>query len=112
MAQGTLKRAGMAILLVITLLLPYGTCQPAPRASHHDCCGQHSAPMASLKADCCIVHSELPAVVVEKAAVDPVGNISPCPMPPGPTPAITVNPGVHFALVDTSPPPGKFILRV
>jgi len=112
MVQGMFHRAGVAILLIATLLLPYGTCQPTARAAGHDCCGHHSAPVASLKANCCIVHSEIPAIVVEQAAVNPVALSPVTSIPLASAPAIAIEPEVPVALPDHSPPLGKSILRI
>ncbi len=72
MVQSTFQRTGVAILLIVTLLLPFETCRPADRPANHDCCGQHSEPVAGVKANCCIVHSELPAIVAERATISHV----------------------------------------
>lgn len=112
MMPGMLRRAGVAIVLMATLLLPYGTCQPAARARRHDCCGGQSAPNASVKTNCCIVRSEIPAVVVENAAVSLSVVLSSSPIPFGSAPTITMKPGAAVAVADTSPPPGKSVLRI
>lgn len=111
MAKGVFHRAGVAIVLIATLLLPFGTCQPGARRASHDCCS-HAAPVASLKADCCIVRSEMPAVVAERAAVDPVALYSAAPVLLASGPVIAIPSGFSVTLAEDSPPPGKFILRI
>src|SRR5215831_16303688 len=71
MAPGVLHRAGIAIVLIATLLLPYGRCQSPGRVTAHDCCAHHSAPVAAIKANCCTVRSQLPAMVPDRAAANP-----------------------------------------
>jgi hypothetical protein len=111
MAQG-FHRVAVAIVLMATLLLPYGRCQSPSRAAAHDCCKYQSAPAASVGANCCTVRSELPAIVVERAVVDPhaVTIQSPA-VPANDSAAICLTP-VAPALSQHSPPPGKSILRI
>src|SRR5438045_9683960 len=66
MVHGILHRAGVAVVLIATLLVPYGRCQSPSRAAAHECCKNNSVPAASVKASCCTVRSELPAIVVER----------------------------------------------
>jgi len=107
-----LHRAGVAIVLIATLLLPYGKCQPPSRITAHDCCAHHSAPVASVKANCCTVRSELPAIVVERA----IGKAAPATM--ATSLAVAAQPAIRFeatvpaVLSHHSPPPGKSILRI
>lgn len=112
MAQGMFHRAGVAILLIATLVFPFGMCQPPAGAANHDCCSHHSAPVASLKANCCIVRGEVPAVAVEQAAVNPVALSSVSSILVTAGPAIAIKPGVPVALPDHSPPGSKSILRI
>lgn len=112
MLQGVFHRAGVAILLIVTLLLPFATCQPPARAANHDCCAHHSAPAASLKASCCLVHSDLPAIVVERTAVNALDFAQPAPNVLSLTPAMPVDTREATIIALYSPPPGKSILRI
>jgi hypothetical protein len=106
-----LTRAAVAIVVIATLLLPYGACRPAARASRHECCGHPSVPSASVKANCCIVRGEVPAVVVESATVN-LSAITLARIPFPSAPAIIFTPAFAVAVADTSPPSGKSVLRI
>jgi hypothetical protein len=112
MAPGVLHRAGVAIVLMATLLLPYGRCQSPRRAAAHDCCAHDAAPVASVKANCCTVRSELPAIVWESAA----GNPNPLAMPawfgPSATPDLPFETRVAATAPDHSPPRAQAVLRI
>ena len=69
--QGIFQRAGVVVLLIASLLAPYGRCQSPGRTTSHACCVQDSAPKASVTGNCCIVRSQLPAVVEERPALGP-----------------------------------------
>ena len=97
-------------MLIVTLLLPLGTCQPPARAVNHECCGHYPSPVAGLKANCCLVHGEVPAIVVEQAAVSPVLPVSSMHM--SSPAAIAIHLGMPVALPDHSPPGGITILRI
>ena len=112
MVQGMLHRAGVAIVLIATLLAPYGRCQSPSRAAAHDCCGHHSAPVASLKANCCTVRSELPAIVVEPGVLSPIAAHVSAAFVPAVAPAIALEATAIAAVAHPSSPPGKFVLRI
>jgi len=106
-----LHRAGVAVLLIATLLLPYGRCQSPGPAAGHDCCAHPSAPMAAVQASCCTIRGQLPAIVGHRAALgapplaavafvvttEPMFQAKACPL----------TPAAHH-----SPPPGASILRI
>src|SRR3954449_9504955 len=112
MATGIFHRAAMAVVLIASLLVPYARCQSASRAAAHECCQQHSAPALSLKASCCTIRSELPAIVVERAVVSPGMVDMPSGFGPAATPTITVEATATTAIAQYSPPPGKSVLRI
>ncbi len=112
MTQGILHRAGVAIVMIITLLLPYGRCQSPTRATRHDCCVHPSAPAASIKASCCTVRSELPAIVEQRAVVSPNPLAILASFVPAEEPAIQLGANATTATPHRSSPPGKSILRI
>ena len=111
MVQGMLHRAGVAIVLMATLLVPYGRCQAPNRTAGHECCMRHAAPAASLKASCCTVRSEIPAIVVERAVPNPNAMmLQPTPVAIAAPAAISMK-FVVPPFLEHSPPPGKSVLR-
>src|SRR4051812_35961357 len=111
MGQGMFRRACVAIVMIATLLLPYATCQSPARSAGHECCVQHTAP-ASLKANCCTVRSEVPAVVVEPAVFDSASFATVDSFALAAEPAVGFESAGPAAVVHTSPPPSKSILRI
>ncbi len=67
--HGLFQRAGVVVLLIASLLAPYGRCQSPGRTTSHACCVQDSTPKASITGNCCIVRSQLPAVIGESHAL-------------------------------------------
>ena len=112
MVQGILHRAGVAIVLIAVLLLPYGRCQSPSRAGAHECCTHHSAPAASVKSSCCTVRSELPAVPVEQAVVNPGVAIMAAEFVPAAVPAVARQSAAVVAPPRHWSPPGKSVLRI
>jgi hypothetical protein len=112
MVHGMLHRAGVAIVLIVTLLAPYGRCQSPSRAFRHECCKQHSAPAASVKANCCTVRNELPAIVVERAVPCPIAVHLSAAFLPAAASAITFEASAIAAVVHNASPPGKSVLRI
>jgi hypothetical protein len=111
MVQGMFHRAAVAIVLMATLLLPYGKCQSPSRGTAHDCC-RHSAPPPSVKASCCTVRSEVPAIVVERAVANPTAADLQPEFTPAPGRLALFDSATAPALPQHSPPPGKSILRI
>lgn len=112
MAHGMLHRAGVAVVLIATLLLPYGRCQSPVRGDGHDCCVHPTAPAASLKASCCTVRSQLPAIVSQRAVLNAhpfaaVAFIGTAVEPAIPFQAVSKIPITHH-----SSPPGASVLRI
>jgi len=112
MVHGILHRAGVAVVLIATLLVPYGRCQSPSRAAAHECCKNNSVPAASVKASCCTVRSELPAIVVERAVVSPIAVDMPAAFVAAAAPAITFEVRATGVAVRHSSPPGKSVLRI
>lgn len=112
MAKGLFRRASAAIVLIVMLMLPFGTCQAPRHAAGHDCCVRHSAPVASLKANCCTVRSELPAIVVEQAVPNPDSLSTVVWFQPAADPAVNLELAASPSVARYSPPPGKSILRI
>ncbi len=111
MAQGLLYRTGIAIVLMATLLLPYGRCQAPARAASHDCC-EHSVPLATVGTNCCIVRSQLPAVVVKPAAAPSPRFASAVFVVPAAGPAMRFGATTRADATHLSSPPGPFVLRI
>src|SRR3954470_1754531 len=112
MVMGIIHRAGVAVVLLATLLVPYARCQSPSRAAAHECCHQHSAPAASAKANCCTVRSELPAIIVERAVVSSAAVDLPAAFVPAALPAITFEAIATISFAPHAPPPGKSVLRI
>jgi hypothetical protein len=112
MTQGVLHRAGVAIMLITMLLLPYGRCQSPTRATRHDCCVHPSAPVASVKASCCTVRSEVPAIVEQRAVVSPHLLVIQSGFIPAAEPAMQFETSATTAAAHHFSPPGKSILRI
>jgi hypothetical protein len=112
MTQGVLHRASVAVVLILTLLLPFGRCQSPTGAARHDCCVHPSAPAASVKASCCTVRSELPAIVEQRAVVNPnpPAVLSSFLLATGP--AAQFEASATTAAAHHASPPGKSILRI
>ena len=112
MTQGVLYRTGVAILMIIALLLPYGRCQSPIRATRHDCCVHQSTPAASVKASCCTVRSELPAIIEQRAVVssNPLAIVAS--LLPATESAMQFEASSTTAAAHHSSPPGKSILRI
>jgi hypothetical protein len=112
MLIGVYKRAAVAIVLMGSLLAPFGTClQPAHKAAH-SCCAPASRSSQSVRTNCCAASVPLPAVVV-------------APNLPGSAPMTVAQEFIsldefssrsefpRFAVIPShSPPPGAFILRI
>lgn len=111
MAEGVLHRAGVAIVLIATLLLPYAKCQAPARSAGHDCC-VHQVPMATVGTNCCIVRSQLPATIVERAVPGPQRVVSAFfvifPAEPATRPEATA----RSVMVHDPSPPGASVLRI
>jgi len=112
MVYGMFHRAGVAIALIAAILAPYGRCQSPDRAKAHECCMHHSAPAPALKANCCTIRSELPAVPVEHDAVNSVTTdvtnafVAAPSVSSTPASAEATAPAGHWS------PPGKPVLRI
>ena len=64
MLRGVYQRAAVAIVLMGSLLAPFGTClQPTQKAAH-SCCSHASKSNQSVRTNCCTATAPLPAVVV------------------------------------------------
>ena len=63
MRKGVFQRAAVAIVLMGSLLAPFGTClQPAHKALH-GCCAPASESGKTAQTNCCTASAPLPAVV-------------------------------------------------
>ena len=112
MVRGIFQRAAVTIVLVASLLAPYGRCQAPLGAAGHDCCAHQNANAASAKANCCYVRSELPAVVVEHAALNPAPLAIAGELVPAFEPASTFGSSAAISVPQHSPPPGAVALRI
>ncbi len=112
MLRGNFQRASIAILLIGMMIAPFVTCLQQSRKSAHSCCAGQMEPAQSLRADCCVVRTQLPATVVTPT-LPPAGTLAAVQeyvmrveMPA---------PVEHLALAvipPLSPPNGAFILRI
>jgi len=111
MLRGSFQRAAMAILLMGMTIAPFGMClQQSPKGAH-SCClrpeGSHS-----LRTDCCIVKTQLPAAL---AASTLPGTSSPATVhvsPMGEAVPISFDRLTVAVTPALSPPPRAFILRI
>jgi hypothetical protein len=110
--QGIFQRAGVVIVLIASLLAPYGTCQSPGPTKSHECCEQDAAPKASVTANCCIVRSQLPAVVGERPALGPTAMPAAAEFVPPREAAILIHTDAATPAAQHSPPPGASVLRI
>src|SRR5437764_4837695 len=112
MVNGMLHRAGVAIVLIAALLLPLGTCRSLSPAAAHDCCVHHPVRLASVKASCCTVRSQLPAVATETTALSAAPASITASLDMFAQLATPFEPAAPTLLPRHFPPPGKSILRI
>ena len=113
MAHGMLHRAGVAVVLIATLLLPYGRCQSPVRGDGHDCCVHPTAPAAaSVKASCCTVRSQLPAIVSQRAVLSASPFATVAFVGTAAEPAIPFQSVSKIQTTHHSSPPGASVLRI
>jgi hypothetical protein len=111
MVRVSLQRAAMAILLVGMMIAPLGICLHQSPKGAHSCCMQTES-SHSLRADCCIVRTQLLATLVAPtmpaAGTSLIGDdfaVFVRPMAVGEHPALAVLPPL-------SPQHGAFALRI
>jgi hypothetical protein len=109
---GVFHRAAVAIVLIATLILPYGRCQSPGKGAGHDCCQHHSSPAASLKAGCCTMRSETPAIVAEKDLANDMSAAAQNELVPAVAFKAMSESAAIPAIPHSSPPGGKSILRI
>jgi hypothetical protein len=110
--QSFFQRAAVVIMLIASLLAPYGRCQSPGRTISHECCVQDAAPKTSVTANCCIVRSQLPAVVGERRALGPAVMPIAAECVPSREPAILFHANAAIPAAHHSPPPGASVLRI
>ena len=64
MLRGVFQRAAVAIVLMGSLLAPFGTCLQRTHKAAHSCCSHASESRKTAQTNCCIASAPLPAVVV------------------------------------------------
>jgi hypothetical protein len=64
MLRGGFRRAAVAIVLMGSLLAPFGICLQPAQKSAHSCCSHTSKSNQSVRTNCCIASAPLPALVV------------------------------------------------
>src|ERR1035437_3666692 len=64
MLRSVFQRAAVAIVLMGTLLAPFGTCLQRTHKAAHSCCAPASEPGNTARTNCCKTSAPLPAVVV------------------------------------------------
>lgn len=112
MIRRALHRAAVAIVLMATVLAPYGSCRAQIRAAAHDCCPRAASHAPLVKQDCCVTRASFPAMITERAASNPT------PLLPlhsfvavtglrAPADLVAAMPAIAF-----SPPPGTSVLRI
>jgi hypothetical protein len=112
MSLGVLHRAGVAVMLIAVLLLPYGRCQAMAAASSHDCCVRHSAPSTSVKAECCTIRGQLQAVVSPRTALAPHPLSAVALLHSAAEPVTRYHAASPKIVAGHSPPPGRCVLRI
>jgi hypothetical protein len=110
--QGIFQRACVAVLLIASLLAPYGRCQPPGRATSHTCCLQDSTPKASVTGNCCVVRSQVPAVEGKRASLDLTVLPTTSEFVPLRAPATLLHASMANPIEQSSPPPGASVLRI
>jgi hypothetical protein len=112
MVHGVFKRAAVTILMIVSLLLPLSTCRAQSNPIRHDCCIHQSPEQSTLGADCCIVQSEIPAVVEEHFATGPINSDASAVFLANVDFATGFELNAEPDMAEHSPPPGTFILRI
>jgi hypothetical protein len=111
MFRGSFQRAAMTILLMGLMIAPLRICLEQSPKSAHSCCMQ-PASRHSLRTDCCVVRTQLPATLVTPTLPGPSANEVLHEDVASLDAAITdVFPAVAV-IPPLSPPTGAFILRI
>ena len=112
MRSGVFQRAAVAMVMIVALLAPFGSCVQWTHKAAHSCCAKLSEPSKGLHADCCSASAPQPAVVVTPDLPDPSAIaveqrfVS--------SSELTAPGELTFTAVipPKSPPTGAFILRI
>ena len=64
MLRGVFQRAAVAIVLMGSLLAPFGNCLQRTHKTAHGCCAPASESNKTAQTNCCTASAPLPAVVV------------------------------------------------
>jgi hypothetical protein len=64
MKIGVFQRLCLTVVLIGTMLMPFGTCLQAKHKTAHSCCAPASETGKTAKANCCVVRDQQPAVIV------------------------------------------------
>ncbi len=112
MKAGIFQRASLAIVLIGTMLMPFGTCLTVQHKTEHSCCAPAPDAGKSVQRNCCVVRDQLPAVVVatalpNTAAVAATPAADPHDVPIAPSESL-----IAVFIPPLSPPPGAFNLRI
>ena|ERR1035441_155568 len=110
MLRGSFQRAAVAVLLMVALLAPFGTCRPISGASQHSCCASEQS--ATVGADCCIARPLLPAVVKERVLPDQMAFAVVLKVLPLAETAASYDAAPTAVVGPHSPPPGASVLRI
>jgi hypothetical protein len=112
MKIGIFQRVGLTVLLIGAMLMPFGTCPQMKHTTAHSCCAPASETGKTIKANCCVVREQQPAVVV----VPSLPNSAPMAAAPE-----LISTNVHSSsrevsvavfIPPLSPPTGAFNLRI
>lgn len=112
MREGFFLRAALAILLMVSMLAPLGTCLRMTHKSGHSCCAPASVADKTAQTNCCTASIPLPAVVVAPPlSVPALMAVKPEIIAIGETSTAAVFSSAAF-IPPQSPPPGVSILRI
>lgn len=71
MRSGVFQRAAVAMVMIVALLAPFGSCLQWQFKAAHSCCARLSEPSKGLQANCCAASAPQPAIVVTPNLPDP-----------------------------------------
>jgi hypothetical protein len=112
MKIGVFQRASLAIVLIGTMFMPFGTCLQTRQKTGHSCCAHALGMGKTAQANCCVVRDQQPAVIVAPS----FPNSVPMAAKPEFTSAHVLPSAREVStavfIPPLSPPPGAFNLRI
>jgi|ERR1035438_4671659 hypothetical protein len=106
------QRASLAIVLIGTMLMPFGTCLSIKQKTEHSCCASASETGKSAQTNCCVVRDQQPAVVVVTILPNPAPMAAAPELSPINAPFSPHESSIAAFIPPLSPPPGAFNLRI